>query len=156
MPSGSFAPGSQALTSIKIPRVLSAFVNSFYSFYWDVAKDWDLSLFSATERIDPEYPFGLRRHRYFHAKEMYYGAIIIDFFLRFTWVFKLSSSLDRINDLESGIFVLMFLEVWRRWMWIFFRVETEWGEYFLIIFRISGSSPISELILTPLSNSSKQ
>lgn len=23
----------------------------------------------------------------------------------------------------------MFLEVARRWMWVFFRVETEWGEY---------------------------
>ncbi|KAH7062356.1 EXS family-domain-containing protein [Macrophomina phaseolina] len=99
--------------------------NSFYSFYWDVTKDWDLTLFSS-ERSNPEHPFGLRRYRYFHAKEMYYTVIVLDFFLRCTWSIKLSPHLDHFNDLEGGIFVMQFLEVFRRWMWIFFRVETEW------------------------------
>ncbi|KIX09545.1 uncharacterized protein Z518_00625 [Rhinocladiella mackenziei CBS 650.93] len=103
------------------------FLNSFYSFYWDVAKDWDLSLFSSSkERNDPEYPYGLRRHRYFQAKEMYYTAIFIDLLLRCTWSFKLSPHLDHFNDLEGGIFFMELLEVVRRWMWVFFRVETEW------------------------------
>ncbi|KAH0846131.1 hypothetical protein AYO21_10088 [Fonsecaea monophora] len=103
------------------------FVNSFYSFYWDVAKDWDLSLFSSSrERNNPEYPWGLRRYRYFHAKEVYYSAIVIDFLLRCTWSFKLSPHLDHFNDLEGGIFLMELLEVLRRWIWIFFRVETEW------------------------------
>jgi hypothetical protein len=81
-------------------------------------------------RHDPEhnYPFGLRPHRYFYANQVYYTAIAIDFVLRFTWVSRLSVRINWINDLESGVFVLMFLEVIRRWMWIFFRVETEWGE----------------------------
>ncbi|KAK2755496.1 protein-ER retention protein [Arachnomyces sp. PD_36] len=106
--------------------ILSALLNSFYSYYWDITKDWDLTLFSPTDRNNPNYPFALRRNRYFHAKEIYYSAMIIDLILRFTWVIKLSP-LDRINDFESGIFLLMFLEVARRWMWIFLRVETEWG-----------------------------
>jgi hypothetical protein len=107
------------------------FVNSFYSFYWDVTKDWDLSLFStAKERNDPEHPWALRRNRYFHAKEMYYGAICMDLMLRCTWSFKLSPHLDHFNDLEGGIFVMELLEVLRRWIWIFFRVETEWGKCF--------------------------
>lgn len=105
------------------------FLNSFYSFYWDVTKDWDLSLFSSSkERNDPEHPWALRRNRYFHAKEMYYGAIMVDLMLRCTWSFKLSPHLDHFNDLEGGIFVMELLEVLRRWIWIFFRVETEWGE----------------------------
>ena len=102
-------------------------VNSFYSFYWDVAKDWDLTLFSA-ERSNPEHAWGLRRRVHFHTKEMYYGAIVIDFMLRCTWSLKLSPHLDHFNDLEGGIFVMEFLEVFRRWMWIFFRVEAEWGK----------------------------
>jgi len=103
------------------------FLNSFYSFYWDVAKDWDLSLFSsASERNDPEHPYGLRRHRYFHEKRMYYIAIVVDLLLRCTWSFKLSPHLDHFNDLEGGIFFMEGLEVLRRWMWIFLRVETEW------------------------------
>lgn len=104
------------------------FLNSFYSFYWDVAKDWDLSLFSsASERNNPEHPFGLRRNLFFHTKEVYYTVILLDLLLRCTWSFKLSPHLDHFNDLEGGIFVMEFLEVARRWMWIFFRVETEWG-----------------------------
>ena len=107
------------------------FLNSFYSFYWDVAKDWDLTLFaSSSERNNPEHPWGLRRHTHFHTKEMYYVAIAIDLMLRCTWSFKLSPHLDHFNDLEGGIFIMEFLEVLRRWMWIFFRVETEWGKCF--------------------------
>lgn len=107
--------------------LLFVFLNSSYSFYWDVAKDWDLTLFSSTrEREDPEYPYGLRRHRYFHPRNMYYCAIVIDLLLRCTWSFKLSPHLDHFNDLEGGIFLMEILEVARRWMWIFFRVETEW------------------------------
>lgn len=60
---------------------------------------------------------------------MYYTAIVVDLILRFTWLSRLTTRLDWVNDLESGVFVLMFLEVIRRWIWIFFRVETEWGEY---------------------------
>ncbi|PGH27857.1 hypothetical protein AJ80_00407 [Polytolypa hystricis UAMH7299] len=106
--------------------ILFAILNSFYTFYWDVTKDWDLSLFSSLiHGNDPDHPFGLRKHRYFNAKEMYYGAIAIDLVLRFTWLSRLTTRLTWVNDLESGVFVLMVLEVARRWMWIFFRVETE-------------------------------
>ncbi len=117
------------------------FLNSFYSFYWDVAKDWDLTLFdSSQERNNPEHPWGLRRHTHFHTKEMYYGAIIIDLMLRCTWSLKLSPHLDHFNDLEGGIFVMEFLEVLRRWMWIFFRVETEWGEHNDSLIMLWGES----------------
>lgn len=61
---------------------------------------------------------------------MYYTAIGIDLLLRCTWSFKLSPHLDHFNDLEGGIFLMEMLEVMRRWMWIFFRVETEWGELY--------------------------
>jgi hypothetical protein len=113
--------------------LVAVFVNSGYSFYWDVARDWDLTLFaSRKERENPEYPWGLRRNRYFHAKEFYYAAIVTDAMLRCTWSFKLSPHLDHFNDLEGGIFLMEALEVLRRWIWIFFRVETEWGELFQI------------------------
>ncbi|KAF2671281.1 EXS-domain-containing protein [Microthyrium microscopicum] len=100
-------------------------INSAYSFYWDVAKDWDLTLFSARYK-DPEHPLGLRYHRYFEVKELYYFVIVLDLLLRFTWSIKLSVHLDRFNDMEGGIFLLELLEVFRRWVWVFFRVETEW------------------------------
>lgn len=106
-------------------------INSFYSFYWDVAKDWDLTLFSDLlnrRTSSTEYAFGLRRHRFIHTPQIYYTVIVIDFMLRCTWSFKLSPHLDHFNDLEGGIFLMELLEVFRRWIWVFFRVETEWGE----------------------------
>lgn len=60
---------------------------------------------------------------------MYYYVIVIDLLLRCTWSFKLSPHLDHFNDLEGGIFLMELLEVFRRWVWVFFRVETEWGEF---------------------------
>jgi hypothetical protein len=106
--------------------------NSCYSFYWDVAKDWDLTLFSSLtstppSRISEGQAWGLRRRLYFRNPGIYYFAIGLDFVLRFTWSLKLSPHLDHFNDLEGSIFVMELAEVIRRWVWIFFRVETEWG-----------------------------
>lgn len=107
--------------------VAACLLNSFYSFYWDVAKDWDLTLFSeARERDDPEHPFGLRRKLLIHRPAVYYVVIAMDLVLRCTWMLKLSPRLDHLNDFEGSIFLIQFLEVFRRWVWIFFRVETEW------------------------------
>ncbi|KAG0650973.1 erd1 [Hyphodiscus hymeniophilus] len=93
--------------------VFAVAFNSFYSFYWDVAKDWDLTLFSSTRQphLAHKVPYGLRPRLYFPSPNLYYFVIALDLMLRY---------------FESGIFLLEFLEVGRRWMWIFFRVETEW------------------------------
>ncbi|POS81480.1 EXS family protein [Diaporthe helianthi] len=107
--------------------VAACLVNSLYSFYWDVAKDWDLTLFSGRrERNSPEHAPGLRRRLLVGGPALYYLVIAVDLMLRCTWSLKLSPHLDHIVDFEYSIFVIEFLEVFRRWVWIFFRVETEW------------------------------
>lgn len=107
--------------------VAACIVNSLYSFYWDVTKDWDLTLFaSAREREAPDHAFGLRRRLHLGPPATYYGVIALDLLLRCTWSLKLSPHLDHIADFESSLFIIEFLEVFRRWVWIFFRVETEW------------------------------
>ncbi|KAI9674460.1 MAG: protein-ER retention protein [Caeruleum heppii] len=116
--------------------LLAVFLNSFYSFYWDVTKDWDLSLLTqlftsppsttSSTTKPPSHPYGLRPALHLQTSTIYYLAILLDFLLRCTWSFKLSPHLDHFNDLEGGIFVMELLEVGRRWMWIFLRVETEW------------------------------
>ncbi|KAK4129297.1 EXS-domain-containing protein [Parathielavia appendiculata] len=105
--------------------VAACLINSLYSFYWDVTKDWDLTLFSV-DRDSPDHPFGLRRTLLVHKPGVYYVVIVLDLVLRCTWMIKLSPQMDRISDFESSIFLIQFLEVFRRWVWIFFRVETEW------------------------------
>ncbi|KFG87462.1 putative protein-ER retention protein (Erd1) [Metarhizium anisopliae] len=107
--------------------LVAVLVNSLYSFYWDVAKDWDMTLFaSRRERNSSHHPWGLRDRLIFRPVIMYYAVIVLDLMLRCTWSLKLSPHLDKFSDFESGIFLIEFLEVFRRWVWIFFRVETEW------------------------------
>ncbi|KAL3478218.1 EXS family-domain-containing protein [Aspergillus californicus] len=114
------------ISEVTLSRLLYffSFINSSYSFYWDVTKDWDLTLFSDS-RNDNEYPFGLRRYRYF-TDQQYYMAMGIDFAIRFSWISRVMPGFRWLNDTEFGLFVLMFLEVARRWMWVFLRVEAEW------------------------------
>ncbi|KAI1438036.1 EXS family-domain-containing protein [Xylaria sp. CBS 124048] len=120
----NWAPDSVAVYRFWI---LACAVNSFYSFYWDVAKDWDLTLFDgARARNSPDHAFGLRRSLYLGPARLYYAVIALDLVLRCTWSLRLSARLDGVTDWESAVFVLEFLEVARRWIWIFFRVETEW------------------------------
>ena len=107
--------------------LVAVLVNSLYSFYWDVAKDWDMTLFSTRkERGSPHRPWGLRDRLIFRPINIYYVVIALDLVLRCTWSMKLSQHLDKFSDFESGIFLIEFLEVFRRWIWIFLRVETEW------------------------------
>ncbi|BCR87634.1 EXS domain-containing protein [Aspergillus chevalieri] len=105
--------------------LICTIINSAYSFWWDVTKDWDLTLLTRS-RDTSEYPYGLRRHRYFSSDRLYHSAILIDLVLRFSWASKFVPGLLWLTERESGLFVLMFLEVARRWMWVFFRVEAEW------------------------------
>ncbi|KAK3394248.1 EXS family-domain-containing protein [Podospora didyma] len=114
-------------TSLYRAWVAACLLNSLYSFYWDVTKDWDLTLFAGTrERNAPGQSFGLRRRLLIHKPGVYYAVILLDLVLRCMWMTKMSSRLDHITDFESSLFVIELLEVFRRWVWVFFRVETEW------------------------------
>lgn len=144
--------------------MLSVFVNSAYSFWWDISNDWGLDLlkFSSTRPSrssggiqlqptplatppltrspkphshslsdegrpqQPQYSYkGLRGKLLFNDPTIYYFAIFINFVLRFTWSLKLSSHLHHVADLEVGVFMMEALEVLRRWIWVFLRVEWE-------------------------------
>jgi hypothetical protein len=109
-----------------LSRTFFSFINSSYTFCWDVSKDWDLTLFSAS-RGDMEHPYGLRRHRYFTDRQ-YYSAVVIDLVLRFSWLSAFVPCLKWLTENESGIFILLSLEAARRWMWVFLRAEAEWGK----------------------------
>jgi hypothetical protein len=109
-------------------RFIVSFINSAYSFWWDVVKDWDMTLFSP-ERLDNDHPYGLRRYRYFSSDKLYHYVIIADLALRFSWLWRIVPGFGWIPETESGLWILMFLEVARRWMWVFFRTEAEWSMF---------------------------
>lgn len=168
--------------------LLSVAINSIFSFYWDVEKDWGLSLLeldtwfpSRSSRdggyitptgygrsaslsgsalwarlsslgqrdnshqrspvptpaydLGPPSPpssrkiggahWGLRPILLLPDAGVYYLFTVLDLVLRFTWSLELSSHLHIISDIESGVFLMEALELVRRWMWVFIRVEWE-------------------------------
>lgn len=117
--------------------IVACMVNSGYSFWWDVTKDWDLTLLSPSPashtrhhgttlqlRVGERVPYGLRANLTFPSTS-YYAAVVVDLVLRMLWSIKLSPHLHNLTEYESGVFGMECLEVVRRWMWIFLRVECE-------------------------------
>ncbi|KAG2225329.1 hypothetical protein INT45_005573, partial [Circinella minor] len=119
--------------------MLFVFLNSMYSFWWDISMDWSLINVSASSRTTmmtshahqhhirhyttPIVRF--RRHFHFNEAGLYYAAMIIDFLLRTTWSLKIGSHLYA-RRLAGSIFMMQLLEVVRRWVWVIFRMESEW------------------------------
>lgn len=108
--------------------ILSVLLNSMYSFWWDVTNDWGLHMLLPSRRAAPigsGESFGLRRTMLLPDVVIYYLVVALDFILRFTWSLKLSSHLHTVHEMEAGIFLLEALEVIRRWMWVYVRLEWE-------------------------------
>ncbi|KZV20200.1 SPX and EXS domain-containing protein 1-like [Dorcoceras hygrometricum] len=102
--------------------LVSSVVNSLYSFYWDVTRDWDLSCFTRTFKFSK--PHVLSQLLY-GRKWVYLWVLGSNLTLRCTWTYKLSAHL-RHNYLT--VFTITALEMLRRFQWIFFRVENEWNK----------------------------
>ncbi|XP_062009504.1 uncharacterized protein LOC133726059 isoform X2 [Rosa rugosa] len=100
--------------------LLSAILNSLYSFYWDVTRDWDLSGFTRIFKSNKSHILSNLMHG---RKWVYFWVITSNLILRCTWTYKLSAHL-RHNYLT--VFAITALEIFRRFQWVFFRVEKEW------------------------------
>lgn len=102
--------------------VVLALINSSYSFIWDLYMDWGLTF---------------RRGRITNRKSAapYYALILINFTLRFLWVFRIGQASPYLaftgvflygGDFQSfGYSVLQILELIRRWNWCFLKLEND-------------------------------
>lgn len=97
-------------------QIGSLFLNSTYSFYWDVRMDWQLpSIFHI--RYDNK--------KIVFEKYIYQIAIFIDFIIRYWWIWLLTFDNLHLNFiLFDG--ELQYLEVLRRAQWVIFKLETEY------------------------------
>ncbi|OIV98753.1 hypothetical protein TanjilG_24924 [Lupinus angustifolius] len=102
--------------------LLSSVVNSLYSFYWDITRDWDLSGFSRIFKFNKP---SVVSNMFYGQQWIYFWAIGSNFILRCSWTYKLSAHL-RHNYLT--VFTMTLLEMFRRFQWVFFRVENEWNK----------------------------
>ncbi|GAA6040794.1 hypothetical protein JCM8097_003304 [Rhodosporidiobolus ruineniae] len=94
--------------------------------------------FSTAAAPNLSYPF-LRPILLLPDPFVYYLCIALDLLLRFTWSLKLSPHLHNAQELEAGVFVVEVMEVVRRWMWVYLRVEWE------AVRKGAGSAPTEGL-----------
>ncbi|XP_037837878.1 xenotropic and polytropic retrovirus receptor 1 homolog isoform X2 [Kryptolebias marmoratus] len=96
-------------------------ISSCYTLIWDLKMDWGLF-----DRNAGENTF-LREEIVYPHKAYYYCAIIEDVLLRFAWILTITltrlTGFQGISDILAT--VLAPLEVFRRFVWNFFRLENE-------------------------------
>ncbi|XP_075534512.1 solute carrier family 53 member 1 isoform X3 [Dermacentor variabilis] len=99
--------------------ILSAVVSSCFTYTWDIRMDWGLFDSNAGENRF------LREEIVYSSSGYYYFAILTDLALRFGWT--LSVSLTELGVIHSDLMVTILapLEVFRRFVWNFFRLENE-------------------------------
>ncbi|XP_039598550.1 xenotropic and polytropic retrovirus receptor 1 homolog, partial [Polypterus senegalus] len=101
--------------------VVAAVTQSLYTLFWDLKMDWGLFDKNAGENTF------LREEIVYPQKAYYYCAIIEDIILRFAWTVQISITALNLFPSGSDIISTVFapLEVFRRFVWNFFRLENE-------------------------------
>ncbi|MGH0138646.1 UNVERIFIED_CONTAM: hypothetical protein FKN15_003063 [Acipenser sinensis] len=101
--------------------IVCCVISSCYTLIWDLKMDWGLFDKNAGENTF------LREEIVYPQKAYYYCAIIEDVILRFAWTIQISittmTALPWASDVISTVFAP--LEVFRRFVWNFFRLENE-------------------------------
>lgn len=99
--------------------ILASIISSSYAYTWDIKMDWGLFDKNAGENRF------LREEIVYSSTFFYYFAIIEDFVLRFIWI--LSFYLQEMKIISGDLLtsILAPLEVFRRFVWNFFRLENE-------------------------------
>ncbi|XP_065829872.1 solute carrier family 53 member 1-like [Oscarella lobularis] len=98
--------------------IVSFVIVFVYKLYWDLVMDWGL--------MKAKYGF-LREELIYRLKALYYVAIVEDAILRLLWILKVTvfqTDADRFRtELLGGL--VSVLELIRRFVWNFFRLENE-------------------------------
>ncbi|KAM6166541.1 solute carrier family 53 member 1 isoform 2-T2 [Erethizon dorsatum] len=101
--------------------IIFCIISSCYTLIWDLKMDWGLFDKNAGENTF------LREEIVYPQKAYYYCAIIEDVILRFAWTVQISITSMTILPHSGDIIATVFapLEVFRRFVWNFFRLENE-------------------------------
>ncbi|XP_043285940.1 xenotropic and polytropic retrovirus receptor 1 isoform X1 [Venturia canescens] len=97
----------------------SCVINSVYSYTWDIKMDWGLLDSNAGENKF------LREEVVYSSAGFYYFAIIEDLILRFSWIASYILVEYKYISSDLMLSIVAPLEVLRRFVWNFFRLENE-------------------------------
>lgn len=99
--------------------ILASVVSSCYTYMWDIKMDWGLFDQNAGENRF------LREEVVYSSQHYYYFAIMEDLLLRFGWAFSISLTEGKYIPSDLMVTILAPLEVFRRFVWNYFRLENE-------------------------------
>ncbi|MEQ2271281.1 Xenotropic and polytropic retrovirus receptor 1 [Xenotaenia resolanae] len=101
--------------------IVFSVISSLYTLIWDLRMDWGLF-----DRGAGENTF-LREEIVYPQKAYYYCAIVEDVILRFAWTIQISlATMTRSHSVGDMVATILApLEVFRRFVWNFFRLENE-------------------------------
>ncbi|XP_055689274.1 xenotropic and polytropic retrovirus receptor 1 [Lutzomyia longipalpis] len=99
--------------------IVASIISSCYAYGWDIKMDW--GLFDA-KAGDNRF---LREEIVYSSTWFYYFAIVEDLILRFGWTLSMSLIEGGYIEREIMITILSPLEVFRRFVWNYFRLENE-------------------------------
>lgn len=131
------------LHSLNVWWYLFSFINSTYSFIWDIRMDWGFQIFDRifSKNSGDKAIIRSSNKLIYRKVSIYFIAIGVDFVLRYLWVLKFliikdAQSLPIINRVGLFLFgydafsfgycLLEVLEIFRRFMWCFFKLENDW------------------------------
>ena len=100
----------------------AALVNSAFSFFWDVERDWEISYFSQMKVQRTLLPTPVLQPALLFKPPVYWYLIASNAMLRLSWTYKLSPHLRRNH---TTVLMIVLAEAFRRFQWIFVRVEVE-------------------------------
>ncbi|XP_071444302.1 solute carrier family 53 member 1-like [Hetaerina americana] len=99
--------------------IISNVINSCYAYTWDIKMDWGLF-----DKKVGDNRF-LREEIVYSSPSFYYFAIVEDLVLRFGWAVSYGLQQAELVNSEVMTTILSPLEVFRRFIWNYFRLENE-------------------------------
>ena len=99
--------------------IVFAIISTFYSSFWDLKMDWGFLNLGIKNHL-------LRKTLSYEHKALYYIAMSLNLLLRFGWTLSISPDImEKAMRPEIFAFFISFLEMLRRSIWNFYRLEKE-------------------------------
>ncbi|KAI3966953.1 hypothetical protein MKW92_040420 [Papaver armeniacum] len=112
------AYGKHNTTALWVMAWISAIISAAVAIYWDLVFDWGLL------RRNSKNPW-LRDKLVISHKSVYFGVMVLDVLLRFAWLQTVLNIQVSFLHKEAMVDVIACLEIFRRGVWNFFRIENE-------------------------------
>lgn len=125
--------------------LLAAAINSGFSYFWDVEKDWEIGFFSQMRLQKTALPVPVLNGTVTYKRPVYLYLMVSNAILRLSWIYKLSPHLRRNH---SVVFIIVLAEAFRRFQWLFVRIEVE-------LRKVQAQQPMFGQLVPPKQNNAE-